>query len=89
MDTISFSDLRPQNFSDEEQLSDSEVNQPLRRWQECLICVSRVGNYAILRCGAFPICGFCINQWFFTMRREHCPHCRSAVDGWVRLTALM
>ena len=46
-------ELRSENISDEEPWSSENVAESVRRWQECLICVSRVGrHYVLLGCGA-------------------------------------
>lgn len=79
--------LRSEQFSDEEFLPDDEEDE-VRSWQECIICFSRVAHYTILGCGAFPVCGLCIRQWFIRQYQQLCPHCGAATPGWLRLDFL-
>lgn len=71
-------------FSDSEDVPEDE-HPDVRPWRECIICYTRVGHYCILGCGAFPVCGQCINEWFILRRMHTCPHCGNRTPGWVRL----
>ncbi|XP_052130886.1 uncharacterized protein LOC127751409 [Frankliniella occidentalis] len=55
----------PLNLRPDIVLSDTEeeLSEDQRHW-ECIICNNRRGRYAMIGCGAFPICGHCVNQWF-------------------------